>query len=85
MCHCYLLMKLFCSKKKTKKAVIEKNHFDSVVLNAPFYPVKQSLCNNECKETMVKTPQHKVIKLVLPDYSFFLCFDWTIKVSLYPM
>ena len=36
--------------------------FCSVVLNAPFCPVKQKLRRNECEVSMVKIPQHKVTK-----------------------
>ena len=45
--------------------------FCSVVLNAPFCPVKQKLCRNECKVSMVKIPQHKVTKSLLIDNGFF--------------
>ena len=36
--------------------------FCSVVLNAPFCPIKQKLRRNECEVSMVKIPQHKVTK-----------------------
>ena len=41
------------------------------MLNAPFCPVKQKLCRNECKVSMVKIPQHKVTKSLLIDNGFF--------------
>ena len=32
------------------------------MLNAPFCPIKQKLCRNECEVSMFKIPQHKVTK-----------------------
>ncbi len=49
--------------------------FYSVVLNAPFCPVKQKLRRNECEVPMVKIPQHKVIKwgkFFSGSFSYFL-------------
>ena len=49
------------------RRIIEKKSwkiywFCSVVLNAPFCPIKQKLRRNECEVSMVKIPQHKVTK-----------------------
>ena len=46
------------SRRSTKKFT----PFYSVVLNAPFCPVKQKLRSNECEVSMVKIPQHKGTK-----------------------
>ena len=54
-----------------EKTIINKNWFCSIVLDDPFCPVKQKLCRNECKVSMVKIPQHKVTKSLLIDNGFF--------------
>ena len=46
------------SRRSTKKFT----PFYSVVLNAPFCPVKQELGRKESQVPMVKIPQHKVAK-----------------------
>ena len=58
------------SRRSTKKFT----PFYSVVLNAPFCPVKQKLCRNECKVSMVKIPQHKVTKFNKFFSGSFSCF-----------
>ena len=57
-----------------EKTIINKYWFCSVVLNAPFCPVKQKLCRNECKVSMVKIPQHKVTKFNKFFSGSFSCF-----------
>ena len=46
------------SRRSTKKFT----PFYSVVLNAPFCPVKQKLRKKQSEVSMVKIPQHKVTK-----------------------
>ena len=46
------------SRRRTKKFT----PFYSVVLNAPFCPVKQKLRKKQSEVSMVKIPQHKVTK-----------------------
>ena len=55
------------SRRSTKKFT----PFYSVVLNAPFCPVKQKLRKKQSEVSMVKIPQHKVTKSRLIDNGFF--------------
>ena len=59
------------SRRSTKKFT----PFYSVVLNAPFCPVKQKLRKKQSEVSMVKIPQHKVTKFnkfFRTSFSYFL-------------
>ena len=59
------------SRRRTKKFT----PFYSVVLNAPFCPVKQKLRKMQSEVSMVKIPQYKVIKwgkFFSSSFSYFL-------------
>ena len=59
------------SRRRTKKFT----PFYSVVLNSPFCPIKQKLRKKQSEVSMVKIPQHKVIKFnkfFSGSFSYFL-------------
>ena len=58
------------SRRSTKKFT----PFYSVVLNAPFCPVKQKLRKKQSEVSMVKIPQHKVTKFNKFFSGSFSCF-----------
>ena len=64
------------SRRSTKKFT----PFYSVVLNAPFCPVKQKLRKKQSEVSMVKIPQHKVTKFnKFFSGSFFVFFEQSDK------
>ena len=62
------------SRRRTKKFT----PFYSVVLNAPFCPVKQKLRKKQSEVSMVKIPQYKVIKW--GKFFFFVFFEQSDRI-----